>query len=312
MSWAARRRTWSTFLTSVPSSAVAARCGSGVRPESSRPRSSSPPQASSSSRTARRRSPQPAPRSERFAPYPGPLMEDLEPGTYEMTPSRDGTDPTALITVPSGWNSWEGPNRFDGHRDGETNEQALARSTWVVGVVVLDVQWVATERCQPTVGAPGRRHGLRPDGRSRPGPPGLRGLGRQHGRRQVCSDYPSTLIRADDRTPPSRSAQAPPSCSAPTPTGASGSGAISTSMSSTSRTRRTSSSPTRWARRRRRCSTSGRRPVLGRVRDAGLRLRGGAPTAAPRSSRCGARGCGTRRTRSCRPRGPRTSRRSTA
>ena len=99
--------------------------------------------------------PQPAPRSERIAPYPGPLMEDLEPGTYEMTPSRDGTDPTALITVPSGWNSWEGPNRFDGHRDGESNEQALARSTWVVGVVVLDVQWVATERCQPTVGAPG-------------------------------------------------------------------------------------------------------------------------------------------------------------
>ena len=36
-------------------SAVAARCGSGVRPESSLPRSSSPPQASSSSRTARPR-----------------------------------------------------------------------------------------------------------------------------------------------------------------------------------------------------------------------------------------------------------------
>ena len=103
--------------------------------------------------------PVPAPRSERFAPYPGPLMEDLDPGTYEMTPSRDGTDPTALITVPSGWNSWEGPNRFDGHRDGESNEQALARSTWVVGVVVLDVQWVATERCQPAVGAPGRPMG---------------------------------------------------------------------------------------------------------------------------------------------------------
>ena len=44
--------------------------------------------------------PVPAPRSERFAPYPGPLMEDLDPGTYEMTPSRDGTKTTALITVP--------------------------------------------------------------------------------------------------------------------------------------------------------------------------------------------------------------------
>ena len=97
--------------------------------------------------------PQPAPRSENIPPYPGEQMEDLEPGTYELTPSRDGAEPTALITVPPGWNSWVGPNRFDGHLDGDTNEEALARSTWVVGVAVLDVQWVATERCQPTVSA---------------------------------------------------------------------------------------------------------------------------------------------------------------
>ena len=82
-------------------------------------------------------------------------MEDLEAGTYELTPSRDGTEPTVLLTVPDGWNSWEGPNRFDGHREGDSNEEALARSTWLVGVTVLDVQGVATERCQPTVGATG-------------------------------------------------------------------------------------------------------------------------------------------------------------
>ena len=100
--------------------------------------------------------PQPAtPRSESSTVYPGAQMEDLEAGTYELTPSRDGSEPTVLLTVPDGWNSWEGPNKFDGHRDGDTNQEALARSTWVVGVTVLDVQWVATERCQPTVGAPG-------------------------------------------------------------------------------------------------------------------------------------------------------------
>ena len=46
------------------------------------------------------------------APYPGPEMEDLEPGTYELFPSSVTTEPTALVTVPSGWNSWKGPNQF--------------------------------------------------------------------------------------------------------------------------------------------------------------------------------------------------------
>jgi len=96
--------------------------------------------------------PQPAtPRSDSSTVYPGAQMEDLEAGTYELTPSRDGTEPTVLLTVPDGWNSWEGPNRFDGHREGDSNEEALARSTWVVGLTVLDVQGVATRRCQPSV-----------------------------------------------------------------------------------------------------------------------------------------------------------------
>jgi hypothetical protein len=100
--------------------------------------------------------PQPAPpRSESSTVYPGAQMQDLEAGTYELTPSRDGSEPTVLLTVPDGWNSWEGPNRFDGHRQGDSNQEALARSTWVVGVTVLDVQGVAVERCQPSVGATG-------------------------------------------------------------------------------------------------------------------------------------------------------------
>lgn len=99
--------------------------------------------------------PQPAPRSEQFSPYPGVQMQDLEAGTYELTPSSNGAEPTALVTVPSGWNSWVGPNRFDGHRPGDSNDAALARSTWVVGVVVLKVQGVATERCQPFVAGTG-------------------------------------------------------------------------------------------------------------------------------------------------------------
>jgi len=100
--------------------------------------------------------PQPAtPRSESSTVYPGAQMQDLEAGTYELTPSRDGSEPTVLLTVPEGWNSWEGPNRFDGHREGDSNEEALARSTWLVGVTVLDVQGVATEPCQSTVGATG-------------------------------------------------------------------------------------------------------------------------------------------------------------
>jgi hypothetical protein len=100
--------------------------------------------------------PQPAPpRSDSSTVYPGGQMQDLEAGTYELTPSRDGTEPTVLLTVPDGWNAWEGPNRFDGHRVGdESNEEALPRSTWLVGVLVLDVQSVATERCQPAMGEP--------------------------------------------------------------------------------------------------------------------------------------------------------------
>jgi hypothetical protein len=96
--------------------------------------------------------PQPAPpnQPERFTAYPGPLMTDLEAGTYQLTPSLDGSAPTALVTVPKGWNSWVGPNRFDGHRGDAPNSEALQSSTWSVGVLVLEVAAVATEPCQPS------------------------------------------------------------------------------------------------------------------------------------------------------------------
>ncbi len=46
----------------------------------------------------------------------------------------DGAEPTVLITVPEGWNSWVGPNRFAGHCPARPTSRRLARSTWSVGV----------------------------------------------------------------------------------------------------------------------------------------------------------------------------------
>jgi hypothetical protein len=96
--------------------------------------------------------PQPAPAPE-ISTYPGVQMQDLLAGTYELTPSLDGTDPTVLITVPSGWNSWVGPNRFDGSEKPGANDEALQDSSWLVGVTVVKVTGAATEQCQPTVAA---------------------------------------------------------------------------------------------------------------------------------------------------------------
>jgi hypothetical protein len=74
-------------------------------------------------------------------------MTDLAAGTYVLRPSSVRGEPTALITVPEGWNTWEGPNRFDGHRPGESNEEALGRLTWYVGALVVKVTAVAARPC---------------------------------------------------------------------------------------------------------------------------------------------------------------------
>ncbi len=87
-----------------------------------------------------------------YDPYPGNQMHDLPAGTYELTPSKVRGEPTALVTVPDGWNTWEGPNRFDGHRAddptaGRYNEAPLGRATWYVGVLVVKVLGVSEDVC---------------------------------------------------------------------------------------------------------------------------------------------------------------------
>jgi hypothetical protein len=84
--------------------------------------------------------------------YPGNQMHDLPAGTYELTPSSVRGEPTALITLPDGWNTWEGPNRFNGHRPGDPttgryNEAALVRATWYAGVVVVKILAVTRDLC---------------------------------------------------------------------------------------------------------------------------------------------------------------------
>jgi hypothetical protein len=79
-------------------------------------------------------------------------MSDLDPGSYTVTPkggqSRKGASPpVATLVVPRGWNAWVGPNRFDGHAPGRTNEEALDYMTWYVGALVLKVDAVNTHGC---------------------------------------------------------------------------------------------------------------------------------------------------------------------
>jgi hypothetical protein len=65
--------------------------------------------------------------------YPGDTMTTLGAGTYQLSPSL--TDLTAELTIPSGWNAWVGPNRFNEHE------------TWYVGALVLEVDSINTRGC---------------------------------------------------------------------------------------------------------------------------------------------------------------------
>jgi hypothetical protein len=87
------------------------------------------------------------PPSSRARVYNGGTMRDLEPGTYRLRPSLIESDLVAELTLPSGWNSWVGPNRFDGHEGGLSNEKALGHMTWYVGVLVLEVDSINTRGC---------------------------------------------------------------------------------------------------------------------------------------------------------------------
>jgi hypothetical protein len=79
--------------------------------------------------------------------YQGGTMRDLAPGTYRLRPSLIQSDLTADLTLPAGWNSWIGPNKFDGHAPGRSNDQALGHMTWYVGALVLEVDSVNTRGC---------------------------------------------------------------------------------------------------------------------------------------------------------------------
>ncbi|HET9420545.1 MAG TPA: hypothetical protein VFO49_05365 [Nocardioides sp.] len=70
--------------------------------------------------------------------YPGAVMETLDAGTYLMQPSRAAGAPEVLVTLPPGWNAWEGPNRFEGDLD---------TTPWYAGLLVVNVTAVATDPC---------------------------------------------------------------------------------------------------------------------------------------------------------------------
>ena len=88
-------------------------------------------------------------------PYPGNTMTTLDEGSYALqsccVPGHSTSDfasnPVAELAVPRGWNAWVGPNRFDGHAPGLSNEEALGHRTWYVGVLVLEVDAVNTRGC---------------------------------------------------------------------------------------------------------------------------------------------------------------------
>jgi hypothetical protein len=85
--------------------------------------------------------------SENARPYRGGTMKTLDEGTYALHPSFAESSLTAEFSVPRGWNSWVGPNRFDGHAPGRSNDEALGHLTWYVGALVLEVDSVNTDGC---------------------------------------------------------------------------------------------------------------------------------------------------------------------
>ena len=83
------------------------------------------------------------------SPIPAvPVMETLDAGAYTIRPSSLDAYPVARITLPEGWNAWQGPNRFDINDPGDSNEEALEEITWYVGILVLAVEDVMSEPCQ--------------------------------------------------------------------------------------------------------------------------------------------------------------------
>lgn len=88
-------------------------------------------------------------------PYPGARMTTLREGTYEVDPPHR-SQPVVRFTLPAGWNSWVGPNRFEGLSDQVTdragsNEEVLEQDPeWYLGLLFLQVDWLAQRGCTMT------------------------------------------------------------------------------------------------------------------------------------------------------------------
>ncbi|MFC4786033.1 hypothetical protein ACT8ZV_16260 [Nocardioides sp. MAHUQ-72] len=82
-------------------------------------------------------------------PYPGAVMETLDRGTYTMDISSDPLFPVARVTLPRGWNAWQGPNRFEERDGGQSEDESLGELEWYVGVLVVDVDAVSSRLCVP-------------------------------------------------------------------------------------------------------------------------------------------------------------------
>ena len=89
-------------------------------------------------------------------PYPMMSNTTLEAGTYVLQPAQDTSVPSVRFTLPEGWNSWRGPNRFAGldglaPDGGRTNADLLTDDpVWLLGMLALDVTWVAQPGCTMT------------------------------------------------------------------------------------------------------------------------------------------------------------------
>ena len=101
-------------------------------------------------------SPEPAEDADETAlvkPYPGVTSTTLEQGRYEFRPFADPSLPVVRFTLPPGWNSWVGPNRFEGLSDevtgvGGSNREAIdGDPEWLLGMLVLEPRWVAQPGC---------------------------------------------------------------------------------------------------------------------------------------------------------------------
>ncbi len=134
-------------------------------------------------------------------PYPGNRMQTMPAGTYELRPSADPDDPTVLVTLPDGWNNWEGPNRFDGHQSddpttGRYNEPALVRASWYVGLVVAKLVAVAGRSCPTAFAREDFLEGFEPTVSALVHLPGMRVL--QGPERVNAFGYPAVHVVAEE------------------------------------------------------------------------------------------------------------------